>query len=150
MTSPKELFFGRLSRLLLVISLAAAILPAGHGAIVGPYTVDSNTLHLWHFDETGATPANAPTNALAFDAITNNPQTSAITLSNTPGPVNENGFPGYPPSNFALQGQTSFSYPGVADYDYCVQTTNFSPAPDGLDSTQSNHHGHRLACPHEP
>src|SRR5580698_1145717 len=126
MKPPKELIFSRLSRLLVIASLAAAMLPAGRAAIVGPYTPDANTLHLWHFDETGATPANAPTNALAFDAITNNPQTSPITFSNTPGPVNEDGFPGYPPNNFALQGQTSYSYPGVADYGYCVETTNFS------------------------
>src|ERR1035441_5225614 len=68
-------------RLLIAIGIIILTLtPASRAAIRGPYTNDVNTLHLWHFDETGATPPNAPTNALAFDAITNNPQTSAITL----------------------------------------------------------------------
>ncbi len=122
----KSSIHNRLAKHIFAVGITVAITSVIEAAIVGPYTVDANTLHLWHFDETGATPANAPTNALAFDAVTNNPQTSSITLSNTPGPVNENGFPGYPPNNFALQGQTAYSYPGVADYSYCVETTNFS------------------------
>src|ERR1035441_8218554 len=114
-------------RLLIAIGVIVLTLtPASRAAIRGPYTNDVYTLHLWHMDETGATPPNAPTNVLEFDSITNNPQTSAITLSNTPGKVNEIYYPGYPPSNFALQGAPSFTVPGFVDYGYSVQTTNFS------------------------
>jgi hypothetical protein len=98
---------------------------SSRATIVGPYTNDFYTLHLWHFDETGATPANAPTNALAFDSSVN-PQTIPIVLSNTPGEVNVSGWPGYPPTQFALQAQPAYSYPGVANFGYCVETTNFS------------------------
>src|ERR1035438_10224543 len=84
-------------RLLIAIGIIALTLtPASRAAIRGPYAVDADTLHLWHFDETGATPFNAPTNALEFDSITNNIQTSPITFSNTPGKVNEVYYPGYP------------------------------------------------------
>ena len=114
-------------RLLMAIGIIALTLtPASRAAIRGPYAVDADTLHLWHFDETGATPFYAPTNALAFDAVSNNPQTSAITLSNTPGKVNEVFYPGYPPAEFALQGVPSFSVPGIVNFGYCVQTTNHS------------------------
>lgn len=48
-------------KLFCLASLALAI-PAAHAAIVAPYTVDANTLHLWHFDEadnTATTTADA-------------------------------------------------------------------------------------------
>lgn len=98
-----------------------------HAAIVGPYANDVYTLHLWHFDETGATPPNAPTNALAFDVSTNL-QTSPITLSNTPGPVSEPGFSGYPPTQFALQGQPAYAPANdpLVNFGHCVATTNLS------------------------
>src|ERR1035441_6877253 len=116
-------------RLLIAIGVIVLTLtPASRAAIRGPYTNDVYTLHLWHMDETGATPFDAPTNALEFDSITNNPQTSAITFSNIPGKVNEVYYPGYPPTCFALQGVPSFNVPGVPTMNYgtCVQTTNFS------------------------
>jgi len=116
----------RAQSLMVVGAILLALAPASRAAIVGPYTVDANTLHLWHFDETGATPFLAPTNALEFDSVSNNPQTSAITFSNTPGKVNEVYYPGYPPTSFALQGVPSFTVPGTVNYGTCVQTTNFS------------------------
>jgi hypothetical protein len=112
--------------------VAVAMTVVSRAAIVGQYTNDFATLHLWHFDETNATnpPPGAPTNALAYayayDAVTNNSQTSPIYFSYLPGQVGVSGWPGYPPNNFAIQGATGYSYPGVANYTNCVETTNFS------------------------
>jgi hypothetical protein len=122
-------------RVWLLVAIGIIILTitsASRAAIVGPYTNDFATLHLWHFDEINVTnpPPGAPTNALAYayayDAVTNNSQTSPIYFSYIPGQVGVSGWPGYPPNNFALQGQTGYSYAGVANYGYCVETTNFS------------------------
>src|SRR5258708_3667973 len=95
--------------------MAVGMCGVSRAGLAGPYAVDGNTLHLWHFDETVATPSNAPTNALAFDAVTNNLQTSQVVLSNTPGRFN--GSSGVP-DNFALQGQPAFSAPGSVSYNY--------------------------------
>jgi autotransporter-associated beta strand protein len=56
--------------------LAAALLFTGLNAgasIVGPYTTDVNTLHLWHLDELAAP---------AIDAVSNPPGTNCINLAN--------------------------------------------------------------------
>jgi hypothetical protein len=126
----------RIQFTMLIGAICWLLAPASRAALNGPYNatngIDGYTLHLWHFDEVNVTnpPPGAPTNALAYayayDAITNNPQTSPLYFSYIPGQVGVSGWPGYPPSNFAIQGQPGYSYPGVANYGYCVETTNFS------------------------
>jgi hypothetical protein len=97
-------------------------------ALFGPYTNDVNTLHLWHFDDINGSPLNAPTNAANFDAVSNNPITSPIVMSNTPGLVNQSGFTGYPPTDFALQGQPPFtnSVAPLINFGYSVETFTHS------------------------
>lgn len=44
-----------------VLFVSALLSATAQGAIVAPYSVDSNTLHLWHFDlDQGASASNAP------------------------------------------------------------------------------------------
>ena len=46
------------ARTALLSALAASLLVgSAHAAIVGPYTADANTLHLWHLDEANPGPA---------------------------------------------------------------------------------------------
>lgn len=47
--------------------------PDASAKIVGPYTVDANTLHLWHLDESGVP---------AIDSVANLPGTNCINLTN--------------------------------------------------------------------
>jgi autotransporter-associated beta strand protein len=46
---------------------------SAHAVIVGPYTADANTLHLWHLDDSAAP---------AIDAVSNPPGTNCINLAN--------------------------------------------------------------------
>jgi hypothetical protein len=109
---------------LAVMGVMALALPSvNRAAIVGPYPVDGYTLHLWHLDETNGTPVNAPTNGLAFDAVSNNPQTTPITMSLNPGKFN--GAFGTP-TDFPLQGQPAFAVPGFLTYGYSVETGQYA------------------------
>ncbi|HEX3628028.1 MAG TPA: LamG-like jellyroll fold domain-containing protein [Verrucomicrobiae bacterium] len=116
----------RMSLLMAVGIIAIACAPVCRAGLMGPYTNDFYTLHLWHMDDVNGTPLNAPTNALNID-VTTNPQTRAITESNTPGEVNESQFSGYPPTEFALQGQQCYTNLGLPnDFGSCVETFQYS------------------------
>ncbi|MEY2429046.1 MAG: hypothetical protein QOJ40_1931 [Verrucomicrobiota bacterium] len=107
----EKLIQDRLATFVIIVAMAVAAPAVSRAAIFGPYTNDVYTLHLWHFDDNNGTPANAPTNAANFDAVTSNPQTTPIVMTNTPGQVNQPAFAGYPPTNFALQAQAPFTNP---------------------------------------
>jgi hypothetical protein len=55
----KRTVHSRLIKNILAAGIAIAMAPAIPAAIVGPFTVDGSTLHLWHFDEINGTPVNA-------------------------------------------------------------------------------------------
>ncbi len=98
-------------RLVALGAMAAAMTTASQAGLVGPYPVDGNTLHLWHFDETNG--------ALALDAVNSNPQTTPMVLSNTPG---MNAFNPATDAYFATNGLPSV----FPVYNYCVMTTQYS------------------------
>ena len=125
----KDLIHDRLVKFVAIGAMAVATATVSRATIVGPYAVDADTLHLWHFDDTNGTPINAPTNAANFDAVTSNPITSPIVMTNTPGQVNQSGFPGYPATNFALQAQAPFTNalaPAI-NFGFCVES---APTPE--------------------
>jgi Concanavalin A-like lectin/glucanases superfamily len=107
---------------IMVLSMASVT----RAGLVGPYTEDGSTLHLWHLDETNGTPVNAPTNGFCLDSITDNPQTSPLVMSNVPGPVSEPGFSGYPPTSFLLMGQPAFQVAGYVDYGNALHNLGIS------------------------
>jgi hypothetical protein len=129
----------------LCLSLVIGVMawaPASRAAVFGPYTVDNNTLHLWHLDETTGIPYitnngtssaqfGSVTNGVFFDAVTGNPQTSPIDLTNTPGLVSQPISAGFPPSNFAQPGAPAWvgtNGDTIVSFGYADQTTNFSCA----------------------
>jgi hypothetical protein len=132
---------GLLSALGLMTLLIAQPSRAG---LVGPYPVDSDTLHLWHLDENNGTPANAPTNGFFLDSVSNNLQTSPIVMSNIPGPVSDPTFAGYPPTSFVLMGQPAFSVAGYVDYSNCIHGLGISSC---LYSPWTNAPGNSAAQP---
>jgi len=82
-----KLLFGTLA----VIAFSVG---SGHSAIVAPYTVDSDTLHLWHMDnDFSASPANPP------DSVT----TGGVPVSNQTGSTWGN--PAF--AGFGFSGNTS-------------------------------------------
>jgi autotransporter-associated beta strand protein len=75
-------------RSIAVALLAAAMLlpqPGVQAKIVGPYTVDPVTLHLWHLNES-AVPA--------IDSVSNPPGTNCINLANT-ATLGNSSYPGF-------------------------------------------------------
>ncbi|HEY7087499.1 MAG TPA: PEP-CTERM sorting domain-containing protein [Tepidisphaeraceae bacterium] len=73
-----------------VLSAATAV----RGAITGPYTVDGNTLHLWHMDDAAASTSAADAvggglNVNVIDQVTANPTTGANAIL---GPAGFGGF----------------------------------------------------------
>jgi hypothetical protein len=136
----RQLLFIRVQLLILISMTLFVLLPASRAAVFGPYTVDDGTLHLWHFDETSGAPYvtnngtssgqfGTVTNGVFFDAVTSNPQTSSLIFTNAPGLVNQPNFTGFPPNNFALQGQPAWvgsNSTSVVSFGYSDMTTNFS------------------------
>lgn len=110
----------------LIGAILCAMASTSRAGLVGPYAVDGNTLHLWHLDENNGTPPDAPTNGYCFDSVTNNPQTVPLTMTNTPGPVSEPGFNGYPPTSFLLMGQPAFKVSGYVDYSNALHGLGIS------------------------
>ena len=137
----------RVRCLLTIIALIMALVPPGRAAVFGPYTVDGNTLHLWHLDETVGTPYvtnngtssgqfGTVSNGVFFDAVTDKAQTGPITFTNTPGQVNQPNFAGFPPNYFALHGQPAWvgtNSSSVVSFGYSDMTTNFSCALPSYD-----------------
>ena len=127
---------------LIIVALIMALVPASRAAVFGPYTEDGSTLHLWHFDETTGAPYitnngtssgqfGTVTNGVFFDAVTDNPQTSPITFTNTPGAGSQPVGTGFPPTNFALAVQPAWigsNSSSVVSFGYSDMTTNFSCA----------------------
>jgi autotransporter-associated beta strand protein len=66
-------------------------------AIVGPYTADANTLHLWHLDELAAP---------ALDAVGNPPGTNCINLANTAA-LGSNSYAGFGTALFTGQNDSA-------------------------------------------
>jgi hypothetical protein len=99
------------------VALCLAGAPAGQAALVGPYSVDANTLHLWHLDEQG-TPAadqahynyagtfttkpdaNQPLGALVGTAALGAPSAPGFGMALSPGATPQNaGLAALTPAN---------------------------------------------------
>jgi hypothetical protein len=104
------------ARLLLLLgALLLALAPASRASVAAPYSVDVNTLHLWHCDET--------TGNQIFDAVSNNLQTVPITMTAIYGKSNA---PVGLPTQFATNYQPAalpFQLPQLGS---SIQTTQYS------------------------
>jgi hypothetical protein len=104
----------------LATAVIAANVPWAAGGIRGPYTVDANTMHLWHLDETDAPAADA-------------------------AHYNYQGTPAVPDANLPLQalfgatlGTTSFTGFGTAlDQGAGAQNAGLSALPGAADTTDN-------------
>lgn len=54
--------------------------------LIGPYTNDVNTLHLWHLQDTSGTIPGVATNGVFEFDYASNPLATPLVISNTPGP----------------------------------------------------------------
>ncbi len=122
-------FRGRISLCTVLAVMAMAGAWTSRAGLTGPYPVDGNTLHLWHFDETSGT--------LAYDALSNQQASltgwvGSFTMTNVPGnpafPTVANG--GALATEFASNAQPAYvaytnGVPYVS-YNYCILTTNES------------------------
>ena len=63
------MFTQRLAGICLMASGVLAMTCASQAAIIGPYTVDANTLHLWHINDSGLPVTDAPTVGTPIDLL---------------------------------------------------------------------------------
>jgi len=54
-----------------VLALALTVAQTAHALLVGPYTPDSATLHLWHLDESAAPVVDSVTGGTDLAALVN-------------------------------------------------------------------------------